>query len=151
MTGRRPQWSLVFLVVLCGMHIVASPAAAACQADDTTLCLNGSRFSVTAAWQTTGGATGMGHAVPLTADTGYFWFFNSTNAEVVVKVLNGCAVNQRYWVFAAGLTNVKVTLTAFDHGPGNGEIGRLPRWTSVNPLNTPFQPVQATDAFNTCN
>ena len=42
---------------------------------------------------------GAGAAVPLTNDTGYSWFFNEDNVEVVVKVLDGCDFNQRYWVF----------------------------------------------------
>ena len=36
------------------------------------------------------------------------WFFQAENVEAVVKVLNGCGINDRYWVFAGGLTDVKV-------------------------------------------
>ena len=35
------------------------------------------------------GRTGAGRAVPLTADTGDFWFFGAENVEVVLKVLDG--------------------------------------------------------------
>jgi hypothetical protein len=37
--------------------------------------------------------------VPLGADTGYFWFFEDTNVELVVKVLDGRAINGHTWVF----------------------------------------------------
>ena len=47
--------------------------------------------------------SGTGTAVPLTSDTGYFWFFGSSNVEAVIKVLNACSLNQRFWVFAGGL------------------------------------------------
>jgi hypothetical protein len=38
-------------------------------------------------------------------DSAFFWFFGDQNYEVVVKVLNACALNGRYWVFDAGLTD----------------------------------------------
>ena len=47
-------------------------------------------------------AARQGQAVPLTPDSGYFWFFNAANIEAVVKVLNACSVNDHHWVFAAG-------------------------------------------------
>lgn len=71
------------------------------------LCLNGGRFRVAATWRTAQGS-GDAQALPLTPDTGAFWFFSAENLELVVKVLNGCAFNGNYWVFAGGLTNVGV-------------------------------------------
>ncbi len=61
----------------------------ACESDATTLCLNGGRFRVTADWRTLT-ASGTGIAVALTSDSGYFWFFDAANVEVLVKALNGC-------------------------------------------------------------
>lgn len=143
MVKDNAQWILILFIAVFGMHAANSPAAAACVSGETTLCLSGARFGVTAEWQTPNGITGIGRAVPLTADTGYFWFFNPANVEVIVKIVNGCSLNQRYWVFAGGLTNVKVTLRATDYGSS----GRLPTKTFSNPQNTPFQPIQSTDAF----
>ncbi len=68
-------------------------APAACVSNGSTLCLNNQRFRVTASWQKTDGSTGSGTAIPLTADAGYFWFFNSANIELVVKALNACSLN----------------------------------------------------------
>lgn len=87
-----------------------------CGADDKALCLGGGRFEVRAHWTSSSrGGSGDGTAVPLTADGGYFWFFDSSNIEVFVKVLNACSVGEgRFWVFAGGLTNVGVTLTVTD-------------------------------------
>jgi hypothetical protein len=118
--------------------------AAACVDDDDTMCLNGDRFRVETAWETSNPTqTGIGHRVELTPDTGYFWFFSSTNVEMVVKVLNACGLNSRYWVFAGGLTNVKVVITVTD-----SQTGKIV--TYVNPPNTTFQPIQDTSAFATC-
>lgn len=55
--------------------------------------------------------------VQLTGDTGYFWFFNASNVELVVKVLDACHFG-RFWVFAGGLTNVDVDLTVTDTATG---------------------------------
>ncbi|MEP6767099.1 MAG: hypothetical protein ABJC61_00420 [Acidobacteriota bacterium] len=107
------------------------------------MCLNNGRFRVTADWSTSDGRTWRGEAVPLTSDSGYFWFFSSANIEAVVKVLNGCSFNDRYWVFSAGLTNVEVTLRVVDTNTGLLK-------TYVNRLNTAYQPIQDTSAFATC-
>ena len=56
-----------------------------------------------------------GRAVRLGSDSGYFWFFDPTNPEIFVKVLDACvAPFERYWVFAAGLTDVETRLTVVD-------------------------------------
>ena len=109
----------------------------------SSLELQGARFSVYADWETGAGDTGLAHAVQLTSDAGYLWFFGSTNIEAVVKVLNGCSLNQRYWVFAAGLTNVRVVLYVHDRQTGAVK-------TYVNPQGTKFEAIQDTAAFATC-
>ncbi|HEX5720593.1 MAG TPA: hypothetical protein VF179_30850 [Thermoanaerobaculia bacterium] len=114
-----------------------------CVPSATAMCLNNNRFKVEASFRTSGSPAAAAKMVKLTEDTGYLWFFTSTNVEVVVKVLNGCGLNSRYWVFAAGLTNVEVILTVTDTQTG------VPR-TYTNPLNQPFPPLQDTNAFATC-
>src|SRR5688500_2459795 len=100
-----------------------------CLQSDATLCINANRFRVNTAWAANN-QVGLGHAVKLTSDTGYFWFFTQENVEVVVKVLNACVAFPNQWVFAAGLTDVKVDMTVIDTSTGalkryqNPEIGR---------------------------
>ena len=118
-------------------------AGGPCVPDATTLCLNGGRFQVTTTWRTRDGGSGGGRAVALSGDTGYFWFFDPGNVEILVKVLNGCGVNSRYWAFAAGLTDIHVVLTVTDIHTGAVE-------TYTNPQGTPFQPIQDTNRFATC-
>ena len=113
-----------------------------CTPSSTALCLSGNRFRVTATWQTST-ASGVGTAQALTSDTGYFWFFSSTNVEMIVKVLDACGVNNRKWVFAGGLTNVFVVVTVTDTLTGAVR-------TYVNPQSTAFLPIQDTGAFATC-
>jgi photosystem II stability/assembly factor-like uncharacterized protein len=114
--------------------------ALSCQPGPRSLCLDGGRFKVNAQWRTADGRSGFAQAVPLTSDTGYFWFFGPENVEVFVKVLDACGANGRRWVFAGGLTDVEVTLHVTDTETGLVQ-------TYVNPRGEAFQPIQDTGGF----
>jgi hypothetical protein len=81
---------------------------------DHALCLQGGRFAVTATFVAHDGTAGAATPLALTPESGAFWFFSSENLELVVKVLNACAYNGHFWVYAGGLTDVQVTLTVRD-------------------------------------
>lgn len=132
----HPEWVSCLFQGICA-------ATGPCAPGPTALCLGGGRFEVTATWDTGPDRQGNGQAVPLTTDTGYFWFFASTNVEVVVKVLDGCGVNKRFWVFAGGLTDVHTILSVRDTQTGQVK-------TYENPTGTAFQPIQDTEALPTC-
>ena len=106
----------------------------------SSLRLNADRFLVKMSWATGSGLTGPGHAQALTGDTGYAWFFQESNVEVLLKVLDGCGLNGRFWVFAAGLTNVRTDITVADTQTGAVRIYH-------NPPDQPFQPIQDTSAL----
>ena len=99
---------------------VALLGGAGCTPGPSTLCLDGGRFRVEAEYRTAAGASGPAHAVPLTDDTGTFWFFNAGNVELVVKTIDACGLPgfENYWVFAGGLTDVAVHLTVRDTWTG---------------------------------
>ncbi|HEY1435553.1 MAG TPA: hypothetical protein VGG65_09275, partial [Thermoanaerobaculia bacterium] len=116
-----------------------------CVADVHTLCLNDNRFSVTATFQQTPeGPSAPATAVPLTGDSGYFWFFDAANVELITKVLNGCGVTDSYWFFASGLTNVGVHIVVTDLRSGVFQ-------SYDNAVGTPFAPIQDTSAFSACH
>ena len=87
-----------------------------CAAGSGVLCLGpGGRFEASVAWKNpNNGDTGAGHSVPLTGDTGAFWFFGDQNLELMVKVLDGTSVNGHFWVYGGALSNVEYTLTVTD-------------------------------------
>jgi hypothetical protein len=112
---------------------------------------------VTADWTKPSGESGHGIPVKLRAvttsvfgdlispinDTGAFYFFSPDNLELMVKALDGCQINSRYWVFAAGLSNVAITITVTDTRTGAVK-------TYINPQGVAFAPVQDTGAFGLC-
>ncbi|HVS66178.1 MAG TPA: PQQ-dependent sugar dehydrogenase, partial [Thermoanaerobaculia bacterium] len=114
-----------------------------CEPDADTLCLNDGRFRVEMTFADFEGQSGVGQADPLTDDTGSFWFFDAANVEVVIKVLDACAISDRYWVFAAGLTNVATRIEVVDTVAGELRIYE-------NALGEAFAPVLDTGAFATC-
>lgn len=93
-------------------------APSSCEPSETALCLGGGRFRVEAAWRDFAGNSGTGRAKALTADTGYFWFFDPANVEVVLKTLDGRGVNGHWWVFYGALSSVEYTLTVTDMETG---------------------------------
>jgi|GEM_PF-4036426 len=122
-------------------------AAARCLGSDSTLCLDDQpgdqrwQIGVTFATGTTGGA---GHAIRLASlgvsHGGLFWFFDGTNPEILLKVLNGCALNQHFWVFASATTDVGFMVTVTDTRDGRCQVYR-------NQSGTAAPPIQDTSAF----
>lgn len=133
-TATTPEWPVAFEVGL------AQEGGGGCVPDERTLCLENGRFEVRAAWEKPDGEIGDAVAWPLTGDTGLYWFFEPSNVEMVLKVLDGCDFNGHRWVFAGGLTDVGVTMTVTDTETGEQR-------TFENPVGTPFQPVQELKAF----
>lgn len=113
-----------------------------CEADEETLCAGeGGRFRVRVTWKDFQGKTGTGKAVDIDRrDSGLFWFFGPQNLELLVKVLDGCSVNDHFWVFAAATTTVEYEITVLD--TETGEIV-----TYENPLGVAPPATTDTGAF----
>jgi|HubBroStandDraft_3_1064219.scaffolds.fasta_scaffold13876_4 predicted esterase len=128
---------------LAGKTYLAAPPPT-CAADANHLCLQGGRFRVEVAWDAGGGHSGAATATPaVSADSGVFWFFSPENWEILVKVLDGCAVNRRIWVFAAAVTDVHYTLTVTDTVTGQS-------LSYDNPAGQTARVVTDTAAFDAC-
>ncbi len=115
-----------------------------CYNTTRTLCLNGRRFKVEVEWEDFEGNLGDGRVLGFRSDdSGLFWFFDLNNWELLVKVLDGCRINDHFWVFSAATTNVKYTLKVTDTQTGVLQ-------TYVNPLGQSADAVTDTEAFATC-
>lgn len=100
-------------------HAAAHPFVP-CEPDDETLCLLGGTLAVTVEWRDQhNGGTGVGHALPYTDLTGFFWFFHPENVELVVKALDETAVNGKLWVFCGALTDVGYTIRVENRADGH--------------------------------
>ena len=117
---------------------------APCGESPTTLCVNNDRFRIEVLWRTSN-SNGDGMAVPIPSapDSGLFYFFSPSNLEMLIKVLNACSLNNRYWVFFAATTNVELAVVVTDVTTGSTK-------SYYNPLGRPAPPVQDTNAFATC-
>jgi hypothetical protein len=113
-----------------------------CASEGTDLCVQNDRFRAEVRWQN-GSDSDRATVFPITDDTGAFWFFGPGNLEVVIKVIDGCSLNNRYWVFTSGLTNVGVEVTVTD--TWSGEV-----WTHASAQGTTYDLVTDTSAFATC-
>ncbi len=116
-----------------------------CVPSETRLCLRDGRFAVEATWRDFKDNTGPARvsADTRTSESGILWFFQARNWEMTLKVINGCTLNDRYWVFASGSTTVEWSLTVSDLLAGESR-------TYTNPLGTASAAVTDTSAFATC-
>lgn len=113
-----------------------------CSTGATELCL-GDRFAVSVRFvDPRTGAPGQGQAIPLTADTGAFWFFEQENFELMVKALDGRPVNNRYWIFYGALSDVEYTITVRDILTGETRTYRNPAGTMASRADTRAFPLQ---------
>ena len=113
----NPTGGAVITVAGAELEIVDDDAAVTpCVPNGTRLCLMGGRFSAEVTYRTATAGAGAGHAQPLSGKSGVFWFFDPQNAEMLVKMVNGCSQPglNAYWVFFAATTNVDYTLTVTD-------------------------------------
>lgn len=94
-----------------------------------------------------GGIHGPAGNIPLTTlgitQGGIFWFFSATNPEMLIKVIDACAFNNRVWVFFAALTDAGFAATVTDTQTGHFK-------TYTNPDHTTAKPTQDTGAL-VCN
>jgi hypothetical protein len=130
-----------------GIEIDQEDQTTACIKSDTVLCIENNpgdfRFQLTVDFAHAGGASGSGQASLATlgvANGGSFWFFSQNNPEILVKVLNACSVNNKFWVFVTAGTNVGFNLHVMDTVTSATK-------TYSNPDNTAAVPVQDTSAF----
>jgi polysaccharide biosynthesis protein PslG len=83
------------------------------------LALLGDHFSVEVSWHDPiSGHAGFGRQVAASDQTGFFWFFDQSNLELMVKALDGRSLNDHYWFFYGALSNVEYWITVHDLASG---------------------------------
>jgi len=96
--------------------LVRRTASPSCTPDSETLCAVGGRVSVSVQFRDPrDGSVGRGEVLAATEKSGLFSFFNPGNLELVVKVLDGTAINGELWVFYGALSDVEYRIDVTDH------------------------------------
>jgi hypothetical protein len=131
-----------------GLTLIQDDLQGGCIPTVNTLCIDDvpgdRRFEVTMNFSHGSALHGPAFAVATASlgvsNGGLFWFFSQRNPEVMVKVLNACSFNDRFWVFFTAGTNVGYTANVRDTSTGQVK-------TYSNADNNPAAPVQDTAAF----
>ena len=85
-----------------------------CVPETTPLVFDGG-YSVRMCYETPAGEVGEGKAgIWASGESGLLWFFSRDNAEVLIKVLNGCFYNNSRWVYVAPVTDLAFNLYVTD-------------------------------------
>jgi len=133
-------------IVGSGINFFTSAVTLApCSQTATSLCFF-NRYVVTAKFRVgaPGTAEGTGQTVGCAnSGSGLFWFFDSNNWELMVKAINACGLNNRYWIFSAATTNVFYRMEVFDLHSGVNKV-------YFNYPGPPAPAVTDTDALATC-
>ena len=86
------------------------PGYTDCRPETASLVFEGG-FKVAMCYETPGGEVGEGQAgIWASGESGLLWFFSRDNAEVLVKVLDGCHLNGHRWVYVAPVTDLAFNL-----------------------------------------
>jgi hypothetical protein len=133
---RRSQEEL-YALLSAGQRARAPASFAACAPGSGVLCLTQNRFQIQVDWRVPSqGRSGSGTAVAVTGDTGYFWFFDSANVELIIKVLDARVINGKFWVFYGALSNVEYTITVTDTETGAVKVYANPSGTLASVADT---------------
>ena len=128
--------------------------AGVCAPSATTACLQQGAFEVSVSFDAAGAAF-----IPVVAgvpsgsaefvddigdDAAVFEFYDDDQYDALVRVIDGCPINNRYWVFVAGATDAETEITVTESATSNTRI-------YSSPAGQPFQSVLDTTAFDTCD
>jgi hypothetical protein len=125
-------------------------APAPCVPGNGVVCIDSSpgsgdkRFAVHLSYNSIargiGGVAGTSWTSPIGV---LFWFFSPDNPEVLAKILNGCDVNNHFWLYLTAGTDLSYAFVIIDSVTGQNYI-----WG--NPDGVPAEPVQDVNAIP-CN
>ncbi|HVS62065.1 MAG TPA: hypothetical protein VMT85_01050 [Thermoanaerobaculia bacterium] len=115
-----------------------------CVPSEEVACIDAGRFDVRVRWVDRDGTSRSARtAATRSDDSALFWFFEPSNWELMVKVIDGCQVNGHHWVFFAGTTDRGFSLEVADGITGDSLL-----YTS--PPGQPAAAVTDSDAFGAC-
>jgi hypothetical protein len=131
-----------------GTGYLTGPAAFSCgDSTETSLCLF-DRFSISVRVRSgpLGSAMSLAHVAAVAAPpskSGVFWYFDSQSWDLLVKMLDRCSANDRFWVFQTTLSSLYYRMNVTDVRAGTNKV-------YFHYPGPPSPPVLDTDAFASC-
>ena len=123
-------------------HIFAHTAVEGCNQNEYTACLGGGRFSVAVDGHDFSGAPVRGRATGFGSSSADFWFFDESNREIFLKVIDACELTENFWVFWSALSNISYSVVVVDTLTGQRLVYENPSGyvaPSVLDANTDFR------------
>ena len=114
-----------------------------CVPDAWTVCLLGGRFEITVNWEDYQHVHRDAFVASAgTPESALFYFRQAANWEFLIKIINGCSLNGKYWVYFAAATDVGYVVTVRD------TQSTAPPKEYTNTLGTASPAVNDSGAFN---
>ncbi|MXZ37331.1 MAG: hypothetical protein F4Z19_03555 [Holophagales bacterium] len=101
-----------------------NPKDYGCKLSSINACVNNWRFTVFADYSTETLEKGQARVLDtfgLGDSASLFYFFDHANPELLVKVINGCWLNDHYWVFGSAATDLKYNVVIGDLATADAE------------------------------
>jgi plastocyanin len=120
--------------------------ATPCDETRPALCLAGGRFEATVEWNPSAAGAGRESKramLPDSPNTGLFALSPEDEPQLVLSVLDRCAVNGRYWIYFAAVGDVESMVKVRDTQTGRTRV-------YFNPGGRAPAPVHDVDAFAAC-
>lgn len=118
-------------------------ASSACVPGPNTACLLSGRFKVEIEWTNFSAETRPAFVASAgTSDSALFYWTNPNNWEVLIKAINACSLNNKFWIYFAAATNVGYRVTVTDTLSGG------PPKVYTNPVGTLAQATNDISAFD---
>ena len=113
------------------------PSDHGCVTSGPEACLSDWRFWVIPTYSTQSVSRAPAQALEtygLGDSASLFYFFGHDNPEMLVKVVNGCAINGHWWVFGSAATDLQYNISIFDWATTRRVSGgtRFERWNSYD-------------------
>jgi lysyl endopeptidase len=126
-------------------YLDPNPEGGPCVPGPDTACLLGSRFKVEVEWTDFSSVTRDAHVASAgTSDTALFYWTNPNNWELLIKGINACSLNNKFWIYFAAATNVGYRVTVTDTQAGgspkvySNALGNLAQATNdINAFSCP--------------
>jgi hypothetical protein len=119
------------------ISVLANASPVNCGTPTNNISLQAGRFTVRATWSNGGTPAEAFVSCGATTDqTAYFYWTDPGNSELIVKLLDFCAISSTWSVYANGATDMNVNITITDNVTHA-------TWTGLNLLGQGFQLIRA--------